>query len=90
MTALTRPKTTPTAAEAKNIRQKRPTPVKKVTAPLTSANSGFDNSRTVLQQNRFQLFISEHLYGTVQEDLQRSASTRYAHPRLNILKHSSL
>jgi len=61
MTALARPKMTPTADEAKNIRQKRPTPVKKVTAPLTSANSGFDSSRTVLQQNAFQLFLPEHL-----------------------------
>ena len=45
---LTRPNATPMADEAKNIRQKRPTPMKKMEAPLKLAISGPLSSMMVL------------------------------------------
>ena len=47
--ALTRPKMTPMAADAKNMRQNRPTPVMNAMPPLTCAISGLDSCMNVLQ-----------------------------------------
>lgn len=48
MSELSSPNTTPIPADAKNMRQNLPMHLKKVTNPLMCANSGFEDSVTVL------------------------------------------